>query len=639
MYIIIGLGNPGREYSKTRHNVGFMVLDLLAEREGIAFNRSGFKSVYGEGRFNSEKVILAKPETFMNNSGFAAVQLMNWFKLPSAHLIVIYDDIDLPCGAIRIRENGSAGTHNGMRSIVEQLGHENFLRIRIGIGKPKNDLISYVLGIPGNDEQQLLQKAAAAASDAIKLIVGGHLAEAQSKFNYKPPKKPKSTARKPTGEKTYSPAFCLSNAAALQELKLAHEVFYLNTNIEELPFTNGIHSKNFPYGIDAIKEADARLRRFAPFIRKLFPETIDGIIESSLHECKALRLALPCDNPSERPGKLFIKLDSELPIAGSVKARGGIYEVLKHTEELAANAGILTRNPNGELIGYEKLDKYREYFGRYSIQVGSTGNLGLSIGIIGAAIGYHVIVHMSADAKQWKKELLRSKGVTVIEYENDYQYAVKRGRAAAETDPMSYFVDDERSIDLFFGYAVAALRLKEQLTAANVTVDSEHPLFVHLPCGVGGAPGGITFGLKAVFGENVHCFFIEPVNAPCMLAAFSKEHCIAITELGLSGQTAADGLAVGCASQLVYEAMQPLMDGEFTLDDRRLLPYQKLIHGTEGIFIEPSAAVCLAGAIGLSSTAGRDYFSEYFPGNTFDNITEILWATGGRLVPEDERRL
>ncbi len=640
MYIIIGLGNPGRDYAKTRHNVGFMTLDTLAEREGIAFNKSGFNAVYGEGRIGSEKVILAKPETFMNNSGFAVVRLVNWFKLPTNRIIVIYDDIDLPCGAMRIRENGSAGTHNGMRSIISQLGSDDFIRIRIGIGKPRGDLINFVLGFPGEDETKLLNKAFPDAAEAIKLIVSGRLSEAQSVFNYKPPKKPK-TSHNPNEhrEKLYSPSLCPSSPSALNELKKAHETFFLNTNIMENPFSFGVLSADFPYGLNEIEDAEARNKRFAPFILKLFPETENGIIESPLHQCDALIRALHGHDGTDRPGKLFIKLDSELPIAGSVKARGGIYEVLKHTEDIALEAGFLTADTNGNLIGYENLDEHKEFFSRYSVQVGSTGNLGLSIGIISAAIGYRVSVHMSADAKQWKKDLLRSKGVTVIEYDGDYRAAVEQGRIAAANDKMSYFIDDERSYNLFFGYATAALRLKKQLEDANVTVDSKHPLFVHIPCGVGGAPGGITFGLKAIFGDNVHCFFIEPVNAACMLAAFASGQCIPVSELGLSGKTEADGLAVGCASELVYSAMKPLLDGEFTLDDKRLIPYQKLIHGTEGIFVEPSAASALAGAMGLASTAGRDYLAEYFPGNSYRDITEILWATGGKLVPNDERRL
>lgn len=631
MYLIVGLGNPGREYHKTRHNVGFMALDAFATREGLSYPKTGFHCVYGEHRLSGEKTVIAKPDTFMNNSGLAVVQLVSYFKPSLEHLVVIYDDIDLPCGAIRIRENGSAGTHNGMRSIVEQLGSEDFVRIRIGIGKPKRDLIGYVLSAPDAEDTALLNKAFADVSEAIKLIISGNIEEAQAKYNYKPPKKerpPKAKAEE------YSPA-AFSRAGTLHEVEKAHEVFFVNENtmLYEGLSKGGPLSADFPYGMNDILDAEARLRRFAPFICRMFPETGDGIIESPLRPCPRLKLALRSENG---PRFLFIKQDGELPIAGSVKARGGIYEVLKHTEDLAVENSLLVRNAEGELTGYERLGEHRDVFSRYTIEVSSTGNLGLSIGIISAAIGYKVRVHMSADAKQWKKDLLRSTGVEVIEYESDYSDAVEHGREACKNDPAKHFVDDERSKELFFGYSTAALRLKAQLDEANIVVDKAHPLIVHIPCGVGGAPGGITFSLKAVFGENVHCFFIEPVNAPCMLAAFLKDECVPVTELGLSGRTEADGLAVGRASPLAHTAMKHLLDGEFTFDDSRLLPWLRLINGTEGIFVEPSAASVLAGAIGFNSPAGQEYIRAH--GIPYENAAVILWATGGGLVPEAERK-
>lgn len=373
-----------------------------------------------------------------------------------------------------------------------------------------------------------------------------------------------------------------------------------------------------------IEEAEERLVRFAPLISALFPETeaAGGIIESPLTAVPLMGEALGLS------GRLFIKRDSDLPIAGSVKARGGIYEVLKHTEDVLKECGREDLLDLDRVTDMDRhIEKIRSVLGSRKVQVGSTGNLGLSIGIMSAALGYEATVHMSADAKDWKKALLREKGVKVIEYEGDYSAAVARGRAASDADPMSYFVDDENSADLFMGYAVAALRLKKQLEAQNVAVDDGHPLCVYLPCGVGGAPGGVCFGLKTVFGDAVRCYFAEPVQAPCMLAAFLMGGPVPVTDIGLTGRTQADGLAVGTASRLVYDTVKELVSGEYTIDDEKLSYYQNLLYNKEKIFIEPSSAAALGFA------AHACYGVPDLP-----NVTHVAWATGGRLVPEAERQ-
>ena len=176
-----------------------------------------------------------------------------------------------------------------------------------------------------------------------------------------------------------------------------------------------------------VQDAHARLSRFAPYLAKAFPETAatGGIIESELVAIPAMQKRLEKEYQQPISGQLLLKKDSHLPISGSIKARGGIYEVLAHAEKLALEAGLLTLDDD-----YSKLlsPEFKQFFSQYSIAVGSTGNLGLSIGIMSARIGFKVTVHMSADARAWKKAKLRSHGVTVVEYEQDYGVAVEEGR-------------------------------------------------------------------------------------------------------------------------------------------------------------------------------------------------------------------
>lgn len=414
------------------------------------------------------------------------------------------------------------------------------------------------------------------------------------------------------------------------------EILWLNSKLASFETARG----GLPLSMADVDDAEARLARFAPFIMKKFPETAEagGIIESELREAAAMKERLNEKYGAKVEGRLFVKMDGDLPIAGSIKARGGIYEVLKHTEELALEHGLLSDGDS-----YEKLasDEARKFFSQYTMQVGSTGNLGLSIGIMSAAVGYNAVVHMSADARAWKKALLRSHGVKVIEYDTDYSEAVKQGRAQSDADPKSYFVDDENSKNLFLGYAVAAKRLVPQLKALGAAVDAEHPLFVYLPCGVGGAPGGVTFGLKQIFGDAVHCFFIEPTQAPCMVLGMASgmHNGIAVKDIGLTGLTHADGLAVGRASGFVGRVMEPLLSGGFTLRDAKLYEYMRDLLETENAFIEPSSCAAFEGPVLLGrSEEWREYIKAHGLAEKMKNAAHIAWATGGRLVPEEIRK-
>lgn len=421
----------------------------------------------------------------------------------------------------------------------------------------------------------------------------------------------------------------------IEQVVALEEVFWTNDKLQK--FDEAIQAVELDEA--DVMDADQRLGRFASYIKRVFPETAEreGIIESPVCHIDGMRAWMEKHYNTEIKGRMLLKCDSHLAISGSIKARGGIYEVLKHAETLALEAGMLTTKDDYAVI---ESPAFREFYSQYTVAVGSTGNLGLSIGIMSAKLGFKVFVHMSADAKQWKKDLLREKGVTVVEYASDYSKAVEEGRKLSDADPMSYFVDDENSKDLFLGYAVAAYRLKKQLEEKQVLVDEAHPLFVYLPCGVGGGPGGVAFGLKLVFKDNVHCFFAEPTHSPCMLLGLmTGEHDrISVQDFGIDNITHADGLAVGRASGFVGKNLEHLISGDFTVEDDELFVLLKALYDEDDIFMEPSAFAGMKGALHIEgSQAGRAYLEANNLLEKMNHATHLAWGTGGSMVPQAER--
>lgn len=413
-----------------------------------------------------------------------------------------------------------------------------------------------------------------------------------------------------------------------------------------------------------IQAAADRLAWAGPLWAEVFADELAasaGRVESPLQPAPALqaRLGVPVE-----AGRLFIKSDHALPVAGSIKARGGLHEVLEHAEALAVRHGLLPADPAERAATDSRLlasPAARALFARHQVTVGSTGNLGLAIGVSAAALGFQAVVHMSADAKEWKKARLRRRGVQVVEHAGDYAQAVAAGRAQAQADERIHFVDDERSASLFLGYAVAAQRLAQQLADAGRVVDAEHPLLVYLPCGVGGAPGGIAFGLAQQFGPHVHCLWAEPVQSPCCLLGLAARHRDAcgehaaladlaarsaaegeppsVYDIGLDNRTEADGLAVPRASALALALAGPHLAGAYTVGDADLYRLLFLAADAEGLRLEPSACAGLAGpGLFWRHPAGRTWRDHHGMGRHLARATHVAWTTGGQAVPAEEQQ-
>ena len=374
-----------------------------------------------------------------------------------------------------------------------------------------------------------------------------------------------------------------------------------------------------------IDDAWERLKRFSSYVKAAFPETekTDGIIDSPIQLINETRIEIEKIKNTLIKGDLYIKRDDSLAVCGSLKARGGIYTVFKCAEDIAIKSGLLKIDDDYSILNN---DVFRNLFSKYKISVGSTGNLGMSIGLSGKKLGFNVTVYMSEEAKTWKKNMLKNAGVNVIEFEGDYTSALKLARNEAAKDPNTYFIDDEDSKELFLGYSAAYKTLVEQLKEKNIIVDDMHPLIVYLPCGVGGGPGGITFGLKKALGDNVYCYFGEPTQMPCMALAMVKEDSnVSVYDIGLGNGTVADGLACSSPSVLAYNIMKGMLDGCFTVTDEHALNLSRLLYKTSGVKAEPSSCVALGGVGKIPCKI-----------ENVENATHLVWLTGGSLVPDDE---
>lgn len=430
----------------------------------------------------------------------------------------------------------------------------------------------------------------------------------------------------------------LVTSEVLDQIRSEEEVFWGNPRLSS---ADEAHN-NAPYSFTDIQEAEDRFRRFAPFIQLVYPETKDreGILESEITPIPTMKKWLGTTYHTNLPGNFYIKRDDLLPVSGTIKSRGAIYEVLKYAETLALDAGLLKNTEeNYEIFASEE---FKIFFSKYNLTVGTTGNLGISVGAMGRALGFQVTVHMSEEAKAWKKAYLRERGVDVIEHTTNFSKAVEEGRRASDENPKSYFIDDEHSEELFLGYTVGGYRMKEQLAQEGIQVNADHPLFVYLPCGIGGSPSGITFGLKHAFGDNVHCFFAEPVKMPSMLLGLETQEFdqVSAEDFGLASLTVADGLAVPRTSALVAKLMNHYFSGGYTLKDDTFKALLTNLYKQEDIFLEPAAVAGLAGPFKLlKASAGKAYLQKYQLEGKLENATHIAWGTGGSMVPEKDKHI
>lgn len=419
-----------------------------------------------------------------------------------------------------------------------------------------------------------------------------------------------------------------SNRKLLNEVADFNSVLWLNPSL--LPIKS---VKNLPLNKGDIYQANQLWKRFIPYLELTYPELEDsnGTIESPLKNINKMKEKLN-EVFDTSINHLYLKCDHQLPIAGSIKARGGFYEVLHFAESLAVENGLISPGENYRKFASET---FKKFFSQYTIGVGSTGNLGLSIGIISAKLGFNVSVYMSANAKRWKKDLLRKIGVQVHEFAGDFGEAISKGRKHTNETPQGYFIDDEASKYLFLGYSTAAFQLKKQLENKNIVISEKSPLFLYLPCGVGGSPGGVTFGVKQLLGDHVHCFFVEPTHSPSLLIglATGKKENICVQDLGIDNKTDADGLAVGRTSTFATNYNELLVNGIYTIEDHQLFKLLTWLVDSEDIFVEPSAT---AGFLGPMNILKSSYLEER--NINPDQVTHVVWSTGGALVPEYERK-
>lgn len=374
---------------------------------------------------------------------------------------------------------------------------------------------------------------------------------------------------------------------------------------------------------DEITRASQIWSRARTLFAKLFSGT-GGLVRSPLDSMGHFMEALTLQDGIKHPANVWMKRDDLLPVCGSVKARGGFFEIVKLALAIAEEAGLPPDADAIEILA----PKYRSIYAQHRILCGSTGNLGLSIGLMSSLLGFEAEIHMSNHAKEWKKNLLRERGVKVVEHDGSYADALKVARANAAKDPMCHFVDDENSKDLLLGYAMAGAELAMQLYDAGTLVNERTPLYVYIPCGVGSMPAGLISGLTNVFKGAVIPVICEPKSDPALtLASLMDDPEADSAAMGIDAATIADGLAVTKPGSLAYPIIKKNAKFFVLATDNDMLYWLYRLHHNLGWKLEPSA---LAGMVGFDVLTREKCHRNFLSAN------HVIWATGGSLAPASE---
>lgn len=406
----------------------------------------------------------------------------------------------------------------------------------------------------------------------------------------------------------------------IQNVLETQPLFWCNPNFKKAPLETTLSKAD-------IFDAAARLTRFRPYIQAVFPDTFgrQGQIESSLKPLRTTRQSLSEHWHLDIPEKLFLKADNQLPISGHISARGGIYAVLKATEDIAMQYSNLAYQDDYAML---TANDFTQLFSHFEIVTAANGALGLSVARVARKLGFKVTIYLTDNTEPWLQQLIQETDAQLLTQQGTLDTALTAAKDYAQAQDNAIFIDSLNDVDLLLGYSTAALHLQMQLKAQHILVDKEHPLYLYLPADNGLSVAGLLFGSTHILGPNVYPIITEPVQAPTNLLALITGAPMAITDLGLNGQTLAKRLVASEISTTAFPLLKNLTYGATTATDAALLKAIYLLATNENSLIDPAG---IGGFIGLQQVLDHGF-------NQADlaRATHVVWATGGRFVPKND---